>query len=253
MEIIPLPAFDDNYIWVVCNAQQQIAIIDPGDAEPVLTAIDQHGWQPSAILLTHHHYDHTGGVAELAERYQLPIYGPASESIPLVTHPLVEGETLDAAGLQLTVMETPGHTRGSICYLGDGVLFCGDTLFTGGCGRIFEGTPTQMFHSLERIRSLPPETLVYCAHEYTQANLRFARIAEPDNQQLQQRIQTVDTLRGHNLPTVPAPLQLELETNPFLRSHLPWVKSAAEHYAHTPLTGPAQVFTCVRNWKDALD
>jgi hydroxyacylglutathione hydrolase len=251
-----IPAFEDNYIWLIRDTRRpQVAIVDPGDADPVLAAVAAEGLQPLAILITHHHYDHVGGVAELVARFHIPVYGPARETIPHLSHPVAEGDTveLEALGARFQVMDVPGHTAGHIAYVGHGMLFCGDTLFTGGCGRLFEGTPAQMYQALSRIRALPDETQVYCAHEYTEANLRFACIAEPDNTALVQRQQETAALRAQGRPTVPAALGLEKATNPFLRFDVPALVQAAEAFAGHPLTPGAEVFGVIRHWKDTLD
>lgn len=256
MEVRALHAFDDNYIWLIgCRDKPQVAIVDPGDEQPVLDYLAQHDLVPEAILITHHHGDHTGGVSELVAQFNIPVYGPANERIPALTHPLADGDkvTLPGCGLSLQVLDTPGHTRGHICYTGHGALFCGDTLFAAGCGRIFEGTPEQMYHSLEKLRALPDETMVYCAHEYTEANLRFALVAEPDNSDTRQRMAQVQQLRAGQQDTVPSLLGEEKRTNPFLRSHIPSLVAAAEQFAGHPLSTPAEVFATVRHWKDALD
>jgi hydroxyacylglutathione hydrolase len=256
MKVHQLTAFDDNYIWLIgCEGLPNVAIVDPGDADPVIEYVQRMGLHPSAILITHHHGDHTGGVAELVERYQIPVYGPATERIPALTQPLHEGDRvqLKACGLNLKVFDTPGHTRGHICYYGHGALFSGDTLFTAGCGRLFEGTPEQMTASLEKLRALPDDTQVYCAHEYTQANLRFAVVAEPQNKETAIRASEVERLRSDGKATVPAPLSLEKATNPFLRSHIPALIIAAENFAGRSLTTPAEVLAVVRHWKDTLD
>jgi len=256
MEVHAVHAFDDNYIWLIgCADKPQVAIVDPGDEEPVLDYLAEHGLVPEAILITHHHGDHTGGVTALVERFAIPVYGPANERIPALTHPLTEGGTveLEGCGLSFQVLDTPGHTRGHVCYVGHGALFCGDTLFAAGCGRLFEGTAEQMHHSLEKIRALPDETLVYCAHEYTEANLGFALVAEPDNVDTQQRMQQVRGLREQNRDTVPSQLGIEKRTNPFLRSHIPELIRAAEAFAGHPLSTPVEVFATVRHWKDTLD
>ncbi|MCW8917689.1 MAG: hydroxyacylglutathione hydrolase [Gammaproteobacteria bacterium] len=256
MKVHKIPAFDDNYIWLIgCEGRSGVAIVDPGDAEPVIDYLQREGLQAEAILITHHHGDHTGGVAELVARYPVPVYGPATERIPALTHPLREGDRVKLAtcGLTLKVIDTPGHTRGHICYYGHGALFSGDTLFTAGCGRLFEGSAEQMHHSLEKLRALPDETLLYCAHEYTQANLGFAAVAEPDNPDIASRKVSVERLRREGKATVPAPLSLERATNPFLRSHLPVLIAAAERFSGRTLTTPAEVFAVVRQWKDSLD
>jgi hydroxyacylglutathione hydrolase len=256
MEVRALHAFDDNYIWLIgCRGKPQVAIVDPGDEDPVLDYLTQHHLIPEAILITHHHGDHTGGVKALVERFNIPVYGPAHERIPAITTPLVEGDVvnLSSCGLQFHILDTPGHTRGHICYVGQDALFCGDTLFAAGCGRIFEGTPEQMYHSLEKLRALPDETLVYCAHEYTEANLGFALVAEPENSDTQQRMAQVQGLRAKQQDTVPSLLGEEKRTNPFLRSHIPSLAAAAECFAGHPLTTRAEVFATVRHWKDTLD
>jgi hydroxyacylglutathione hydrolase len=256
IKVHQLPAFDDNYIWLIgCEGHSGVAIVDPGDAEPVMAYLEREGLHADAILITHHHGDHTGGIKELVARYPVPVYGPSSERIPALTHPLREGDRVDltACGLSLEVFDTPGHTSGHLCYYGHSALFSGDTLFTAGCGRLFEGTAEQMYQSLEKLRALPDETLVYCAHEYTQANLGFAIVAEPHNTETASRILEVERRRREGQSTVPAPLALEKATNPFLRSHVPSLIAAAESFAGRSLTTPAEVLAVVRRWKDTLD
>lgn len=256
LEVRRIHAFDDNYIWLIgCRDNHHVAIVDPGDADPVIARLEQDDLQPVAILITHHHGDHTGGVKELVQRYEIPVYGPAHERIPALTHAVGEGDTvtLNPCGLRFKVLDTPGHTRGHVCYVGHNALFCGDTLFTAGCGRLFEGTAEQMYASLEKLRALPDETVVYCAHEYTQANLAFAVVAEPHNPATRERLEEVRRLRAGHRDTVPALLGLEKQTNPFLRSHLPELIQAAEAFAGHPLRTPAEVFATVRRWKDSLD
>lgn len=256
LDVRCVPAFDDNYIWLPgLPGSRRVAIVDPGDADPVLMRLAQEGLEPVAILITHHHGDHTGGISGLAAHYDIPVYGPAREHIPGLTHPLADGDSvvLDALGLEFSVLETPGHTRGHVCYVGHGALFCGDTLFTAGCGRLFEGTPQQMHASLSRIAALPESTLVYCAHEYTAANLRFALVVEPDNADILARVDEVARRRARHEPTVPVPLLQELKTNPFLRCDVPAVIAAAEGFAGHALPAGADVFATVRHWKDTLD
>ncbi len=260
-KITNVSAFDDNYIWLIHgtttqkSAQKHILIVDPGDASPVLEAIIQNNYQPQAIFITHHHHDHTGGIKELLAHYPMPVYGPAHESIPNMTHPLSEGETItfDTMGLSFSIIDVPGHTKGHIAYLGQNCLFIGDTLFAGGCGRIFEGTAEQMHHSLSKLLVLKDDTQIYCAHEYTQDNLKFAQRVEPNNLLLQQRIKKTDQLRLKQQPTVPSTLLLEKQTNPFLRFDDETVKEAAAHFIKEPLNTPAQVFKTTRYWKDTLD
>jgi len=251
-----IPAFSDNYIWLIQKENSPyIAIVDPGDAKPVLQAIKDHGYIPVAILVTHHHSDHIGGIRQLTQHFPMPVYGPANEGIASITNPVVEGDIvrLEKLDCSLQVLEVPGHTRGHIAYYTDKSLFCGDTLFTAGCGRLFEGSPEQMYASLEKIASLPDDTLVYCAHEYTLDNLTFAKVVEPDSEALQTRIINTIAARKQGLATVPAPMSLEKATNPFLRCHLPSVISAAENFALKRLESGAETFTIVRHWKDTLD
>jgi len=256
IQVRGIPVFDDNYIWLIgAPGKREIAIVDPGDAEPIIALMEKEHLLPVAILVTHHHSDHTGGIEALAERYAMPVFGPSREKIPGLTHPLQDGDSVVLPGLGMTfsVMETPGHTRGHLCYHGDGALFCGDTLFTAGCGRLFEGTARQMHESLSRLAALPEATLVYCAHEYTLANLRFALIAEPCNSATQARYHATEKARSAGLPTVPSTLALEKETNPFLRCAVPTLVEAASKFAGHPLADRAEVFAAVRRWKDSLD
>ncbi|WP_198265535.1 hydroxyacylglutathione hydrolase [sulfur-oxidizing endosymbiont of Gigantopelta aegis] len=255
-----IPAFDDNYIWFIhglanLHAEQQIIIVDPGEAAPVIEAIKANDYQPQAIFITHHHADHTGGISELLKTYNIPVYGPQNETIESINFTLNEELSINMPdmGLSFDVLDVPGHTRGHIAYVGHHLLFIGDTLFAGGCGRIFEGTSEQMHHSLAKLLKLSDETMVYCAHEYTTDNLVFAQRVEPDNQQLQQRIEDTQILRNNNQSTVPSNLALEKQTNPFLRFDMASVRSAAENFAGHPLTTPAEVFKTVRYWKDTLD
>lgn len=256
IKISYIPAFSDNYIWLIQKENSPyIAIVDPGDAKPVLRAIEDHGYIPVAILVTHHHSDHIGGIRQLTQQYPIPVYGPANEGITSITDPVVEGDIvrLDKLVCSFQVLEVPGHTRGHIAYYTDQALFCGDTLFTAGCGRLFEGTPEQMYASLEKIASLPDDTLVYCAHEYTLDNLNFAKVVEPNSEVLQARIINTIAAREQGQATVPALLSLEKATNPFLRCHLANVTRAAEHFALKRLESGAETFTIVRHWKDTLD
>jgi len=253
MDIIPLRAFEDNYIWLIRNGRH-VAVVDPGDAVPVKDYLEREGASLQAILLTHHHGDHTGGVADLLRYQPVPVYGPAGEAIDGVSHALHEGETVTLHGCAAAfrVIGVPGHTRGHIAYYGGGALFCGDTLFGCGCGRLFEGTAPQMWSSLSRLASLPGDTLVYCAHEYTLSNIRFALAVESGNAALTARADEVAQLRARNLPSVPFPLSTELATNPFLRCKEAAVLAAAEKHAQVRLQETVDVFAALREWKNGF-
>lgn len=251
-----VPSLDNNYIWLIKDSEAPyVAIVDPGRASPVIEALQQNGWQPTAILITHHHADHVGGIEGLLEHYDIPVYGPSNESIPALSHPLKEGDrvNLDGLGLTLKVLDIPGHTLGHIAYYGEGCLFCGDTLFTAGSGRLFEGTPEQMVDSIDKLRSLPAETQVYCAHEYTKANLEFAQVIDPENPLLQQRVKQDGEKIKAGVPTVPSALSTELATNPFMRWDNPAIKAACESFSGEKLTSDGAVFRVIRHWKDSLD
>lgn len=220
LHVVPLPALADNYIWLLHDDSGQALVVDPGDAFPVETALKARGLELRAILLTHHHHDHVGGVDALLSRHDVPVYAPPDERISHATHRVEDGDvvTLHAPAARFDVFAVPGHTTTHIAYAGEGVLLCGDTLFSMGCGRLFEGTPAQMLASLDRLASLPTNTLVCCAHEYTAANGRFAQTIEPSNVALAARQQEVNALRAHNRPTLPVTLATEQATNPFLRT-----------------------------------
>jgi hydroxyacylglutathione hydrolase len=252
--IIPIPAFTDNYIWLIGDGRNA-AVVDPGDAAPVLDRLARDGLELCAIIATHHHNDHIGGVPRLLERFAVPVFGPASESIPGRTHALREGDEIEVPRLHLTlrVLDIPAHTAGHIAYVGDvegPVVFCGDTLFTAGCGKLFEGTAEQMWHSLSKLALLPDATRVYCGHEYTLANLRFAQAVEPDNPALRARIARDTATRARGAPTVPSTMADERATNPFLRAALPDVKAAAEAHAGRPLPDAVASFATLRAWKN---
>ena len=251
---IPVSAFQDNYLWLLSqNDSRQMAVVDPGDAQPILEELDRRQATLGAILLTHHHHDHIGGVQELLACFpDVEIHAPNDPRIAHATHRLAEGDQAHIACLGCTfrVFEVPGHTLTHIAYYGDGKLFCGDTLFACGCGRLFEGSPEQMYDSLSRIMALPDDTEVYCAHEYTLGNIAFARQVEPENVALLQRERDARKLREQHLPTVPSLLALEKRTNPFLRVGEPAVVAAAERYAGRDLADAADVFGVVRGWKD---
>lgn len=252
MSVHAVAAFSDNYIWLIPSAQsQQVLIVDPGDAQPVFAALQQLQLIPAALLITHHHHDHTGGIAALRAAFNIPVYGPAAEQITGVTDTLTAGDSLQLDDFaEISVWDTGGHTPGHISYLMADQLFCGDTLFAGGCGRLLGGTAAQLFASLQRIASLPANTKLYCAHEYTLANLQFALAVDTANIDLQKRWTDAKTMRAKNQPTVPSTLALEKATNPFLRCAEPAVRQAAEQQAGRPLDSPLAVFTVLRQWKD---
>lgn len=256
--IHPVPAFQDNYLWVIHDGVHA-AVVDPGDAAPVLDYLGANDLELTAIVCTHHHADHVGGVEHLLEtlrlRGKIPVFGPAGERIPARTEALREGDSIVIPRLELTfdVLDVPGHTAGHIAYFGHGLLFCGDTLFACGCGRLFEGTAEQMTASLTKLKRLPPQTKVFCAHEYTMANIKFAEAVEPDNADLKLRKAFCAAKRHRNLPTVPSTIHLELATNPFLRWDQPAVRAAAAARLKQdigPKPAPALVFGAIREWKN---
>lgn len=255
LKIIPVPAFADNYLWLLHPEDSSLAyVVDPGSAAPVEEALAKYGLNLAGILVTHHHGDHIGGIQELTENRAIPVYGPDSRNIPLVTHPLSDGDTIRLAEqFDFQVIAVPGHTLDHIAFYcaDEAVLFCGDTLFAGGCGRMFEGTPEQMYGSLAKLAQLPPETAVYCAHEYTLANLKFAQAVEPDNEKLQHRVVHAEHTRAFGSPTVPSTIGLELDTNPFLRARVPAVILAAKKQHNSADTSePSAIFAVLRAWKD---
>jgi len=259
LSISRVEAFDDNYIWLIHGnkrgSENNVIIIDPGDEEPVIDVLQSNNWIASGIFITHHHGDHVGGVSELVEKYKIPVYGPSNERIPCITHPLSEQDkvTIPELDLVFDILDVPGHTRGHIAYHGHNSLFIGDTLFAGGCGRLFEGTPAQMQHSLSKLLNLDDDTMVYCAHEYTTANLTFAIRVEPNNQDLVKRIEQTSVLRSQHQATVPSLLKIEKQTNPFLRFNENSVIDAAAQFAGHKMADSVEVFKTVRYWKDTLD
>ncbi|HEX5803695.1 MAG TPA: hydroxyacylglutathione hydrolase [Azospira sp.] len=250
LAIQPLPAFRDNYIWLLSRAGCAVAV-DPGDAAPVEAALAAQGLRLVAILVTHHHADHQGGVERLVARHGAAVYGPAAESITGLTRPLRGGERIEIADLDLgfDVLAVPGHTLGHLAYLAGDKLFCGDTLFGGGCGRLFEGTPQQMAASLAALAALPDDTAVYCAHEYTELNLRFALAVEPDNPALRRRVAEAAATRARGEPTLPSTIGLEKATNPFLRCAEAAVIAAARR-RDPAADGPVGVFAAIRGWRN---
>ena len=264
LQVWPIPAFDDNYIWCIHDGLSAL-VVDPGDALPVLSYLQERNLILTGILITHHHADHTGGILQLLEAFggsDIPVYGPASETIPGRTNPLLEGDAIDilAPKIGFEVLEVPGHTLGHIAYfaplthfnssLSKPLLFCGDTLFASGCGRLFEGTPTQMYESLQKFAKLPAETLVFCTHEYTLSNIRFALEVEPNNPDLLAWSTEAKALRHVAKPTVPTSIAQELRVNPFMRCDQGSVREVAEKVCGQPLQPGASVLAVIRAWKD---
>ncbi len=255
MNLLALPAFTDNYLWLLHDDHHAV-VVDPGQAEPVLQALQKQGLQLQAILVTHHHADHVGGVNALRQVTGAAVYGPAREAIPAPFTPLAQGHRVNVLGLGFEVLDVPGHTAGHIAYFcpqmdGAPLLFCGDTLFSGGCGRLFEGTPAQMLDSLDRLAALPGDTRVCCTHEYTLSNLKFARAVEPGNAALLQYLSRCETLRAQGHPTLPSRIDLERNINPFLRTRESAVASAAAGFAPTTDTRDAvAVLAALRAWKN---
>ncbi len=251
LAIHAVPAFNDNYLWVAANGQSA-AVVDPGDAAPIERFLAANGLALTAILATHHHGDHVGGLQALKARWKCPTFGPAGENIAGLDTRLAEGDHVEVPGLgaHFEILDVPGHTAGHIAYVGEGVVFCGDTLFACGCGRLFEGTPAQMAASLAKIAALAGETRAYCAHEYTLANIRFAQAVEPGNAALEQRRARDAARRDRGEPTVPSTIAEERATNPFLRCAEPEVVASAERRAGQRLAGPVEVFAILREWKN---
>jgi hydroxyacylglutathione hydrolase len=253
MNLVALPAFTDNYIWMLDDGHKAL-VVDPGDAAPVLSALQQRGLQLAGILVTHHHADHVGGLDALRPHLHGPVYGPARERIPEPFVPLGHGAQAALLGLAFEVLDVPGHTAGHIAYVhrpahGAPLLFCGDTLFSAGCGRLFEGTPQQMHQSLQSLAALPPETQVCCTHEYTLSNLRFAAAVEPANADIAAHQAACEALRAAGRPTLPSTLARELQINPFLRCHVPAVVAAAQAQG-APTTDAVGVLAALREWKN---
>ena len=249
--IEPIPAFEDNYIWAL-RENGRVVVVDPGEAAPVERYLAKVSARLTAILVTHRHGDHIGGIAALVAKNPVPVYGPAREAAEVVTHPLRDGDRVAVLDVEFEVIEVPGHTLGHVGYYRPGALFCGDTLFGAGCGRVFEGTLPQMHASLARLAMLPPDTQVYCAHEYTQSCLRFAKTVEPDNTALDARIAAVAAQRAAGQPSVPSTLAEELATNPFLRWSAPGVIAAATARLGHPPANDAETFGAIRVWRDSL-
>lgn len=253
MNVLALPAFADNYIWLLHDGDSAV-VVDPGDETPVLEALQAHGLDLVGILVTHHHPDHVGGIDDLRPVLKGPVWGPATERIPQPFEPLREGDRLEVLGRSLRVMAVPGHTAGHIAYVEEGasaqpMLFCGDTLFSAGCGRLFEGTPAQMHDSLQRLAALPPDTRVYCTHEYTLSNLKFAAAVEPGNTTIAEALRECTALRAANRMTLPSTIARERGINPFLRCDQPAVIDSARAHGAAD-TSAVAVFTALREWKN---
>lgn len=259
LTITPIPALDSNYFWIIQpdEASKKVYVVDPGDAAPVIDHLQQQQLQLAGILITHRHRDHTGGINSLLEHWSVPVYGPDSELIPQITHTLKDKDQLQLVGIHFNIIAVPGHTWEHIAYFSDApnlaapILFCGDALFAGGCGRRFDGTAEIMWDSLVRLASLPDETLIYCAHEYTQANLAFAVAVEPDNLELRERFEEVKQTRQQGKITLPSSIVLEKRTNPFLRCQQAGIKIFAEQMTEDALDAPAKVFGALRSIKDS--
>ena len=257
LRIDALPAFADNYIWLLQDDQsRRCAVVDPGDAAPVQAWLDAHaGWTLEAILTTHHHADHVGGVAALKAKTGARVFGPSQESIPALDQALGDGQRIQVLGLDFEVIDVPGHTLGHIAYFHDDALpwlFCGDTLFAAGCGRLFEGTPRQMFDSLGRLAALPDATEVYCAHEYTLSNLRFAAAVEPENPQIAARVAQVTQWRAEGRISLPSQIGLERQTNPFLRCGEASVEKTLDQRCGPQARTSCESFAALRSWKNSF-
>jgi hydroxyacylglutathione hydrolase len=254
LSVLAIPAFTDNYLWLIHDGSHA-AVVDPGDAGPVLETLQERSLALTAILLTHHHADHVGGVPGLLARYPVPVYGPHNPGIAGISHQVAEGDQirLPQLDLALSVLEVPGHTLDHIAYVAPeaGWLFCGDTLFAGGCGRLFEGTPQQMTASLAKLAALPDRTQVYCAHEYTLSNLKFAHEVEPENMAISARIAAEQKKREQNQPTVPTFIGLEKSTNPFLRYTEPAIMNRLASDGRLTVKEAIPAFAALREWKNS--
>ncbi|MGR5361166.1 hydroxyacylglutathione hydrolase [Vibrio mediterranei] len=249
LHIKSIPAFNDNYIWLIKNNQNLCAVVDPGDAEPVIEYLEANQLELVTILITHHHWDHTGGIEKLVERYPtITVLGPENSNIGQLTHHVSEGHRINLFNEEFLVLNLPGHTLDHIGYVGDGKLFCGDVLFSAGCGRIFEGTPEQMYNSLQKLTLLPEETEVYCTHEYTLSNLAFAMAVEPHNEFLHEYRDGANQKRAKGFPTLPTTISIEKRINPFLRTTQQEVVSSVAN--RTVNNDPLSTFTALREWKN---
>jgi hydroxyacylglutathione hydrolase len=251
-QVEPINAFEDNYIWAIRDTiKKQVWVVDPGQAKPVLSYLKQHNLTLAGILITHHHWDHTNGVAELVDAYpEITVYGPAHSKFSGITHSLDAGDTIHVMGLPLTVLRTPGHTLDHICYTNDTLCFTGDTLFSAGCGRLFEGSAEQMWHSFQQFSQFSDETLIYCTHEYTSANLAFATAVEPSNDNIKAHIDWVTGQRKKGQPSLPTHFGLERQINPFLRAHFAHMRDHLPQHLANHTSHPWSNFAQIRAWKD---
>lgn len=257
MRVSAIPAFRDNYIWALHSGDNSVFVVDPGAAEPVEQFLRANGLALAGILITHHHADHTGGIADLCTNRNIPVYGPAGTHIKGISHPVADTDSVHIGVAKLSVMAVPGHTLDHLAYVldaadGTPAVFCGDTLFAGGCGRLFEGSAEMMYTSLRRLAALPAQTRVYCAHEYTVGNLSFALKVEPDNTALAQRYQTELEKRQQHLPTLPSTILQEQRTNPFLRCHIASIRANVGQNMAQSLLSDVETFACLRRWKDSV-
>lgn len=252
IQVEPILAFKDNYIWCLINDEtNHCIIVDPGEAKPVLAFLKSANLSLSALFITHHHWDHTNGIKGILNAHSAPVYGPTKEKIIGITCPVDEGDTIQLKNWPVfNVLSIPGHTLGHIAYYGDGLLFCGDTLFSAGCGRLFEGTAEQMLESLNKLSNLPDETKIYCGHEYTLNNLQFAQTVEPNNAHIKERLEQVRELRQNSLPSLPALLANERLTNPFLRSDSPEIAIKIKKHSGKSLDSFVEIFAYLRQWKN---
>ena len=251
MVIEPIEAFSDNYIWLLSRGSRAF-VVDPGDADPVLARLKKDSLELLGILITHHHFDHVGGVEQLVEKTGCQVWGPKNSNMPFITRVVAEGDSVTVIEDQFSVMEIPGHTLDHIAYVGEGAVFCGDTLFAGGCGRVFEGTLPMMRQSLARLRDLPAETRVYCAHEYTLANFAFARTVAPKDLAILARSKECEQLRAQGLPTVPTSIDKERLSNPFMRWDDPAIVEALVKHGRDIPAQEDSVFAELRQWKDTF-
>ncbi|SIQ28987.1 hydroxyacylglutathione hydrolase [Marinobacterium stanieri] len=253
--VTPIPAFNDNYIWALTRASagNKAVVVDPGDATPVMTWLQENQLELDAILITHHHADHTGGVAQLVSAFDVPVYGPKDSPFAGISQPLSQGDEIDIIGLGLTIQAVPAHTRDHISFFqpqGTPQLFCGDTLFLAGCGRLFEGTAKQMLDAMHYFASLPDATEVYCTHEYSLANLSFAACVEPENTDITSTRERCHKLRENNQPTLPSTIAQEKLINPYMRTQVQAVINSAEHFSGNALSSDVEVLAALREWKN---